>query len=52
MNATNITFRTSFYHSVMCAFYHNFANAGVAELEPIGAISEEHFDKHFDLSLF
>ncbi|MBC7882564.1 MAG: glucose 1-dehydrogenase [Anaerolineae bacterium] len=28
-----------------------FANAGVAELGPIGSISEEHFDKHFDINV-
>lgn len=28
-----------------------FANAGVAEYQPLGAISEEHFDKIFDINV-
>jgi len=28
-----------------------FANAGVAEVAPLGAITEAHFDKHFDINV-
>jgi len=28
-----------------------FANAGIAELGPIGSITEEHFDKHFNINV-
>lgn len=28
-----------------------FANAGVGSLSPIGQITEEHFDKHFDINV-
>lgn len=28
-----------------------FANAGIAELGPMGSITEEHFDKHFNINV-
>lgn len=28
-----------------------FANAGVAEVAPLGAVTEAHFDKHFDINV-
>lgn len=28
-----------------------FANAGVGELAPLGAVTEAHFDKHFDINV-
>jgi NAD(P)-dependent dehydrogenase (short-subunit alcohol dehydrogenase family) len=28
-----------------------FANAGIAEGAPLGEISEEHFDRHFDINV-
>lgn len=28
-----------------------FANAGIAEMAPIGSVTEEHFDKHFNINV-
>jgi len=28
-----------------------FANAGIAEIAPLGAVGEAHFDKHFDINV-
>jgi NAD(P)-dependent dehydrogenase (short-subunit alcohol dehydrogenase family) len=42
------------YAEVKAKFGHIdivFANAGIAELSPIGAVTEAHFDKHFDINV-
>ncbi|MGD0961765.1 MAG: glucose 1-dehydrogenase [Methylomonas sp.] len=42
------------YAEVKAKFGHIdivFANAGISELSPIGAITEEHFDKVFDINV-